>query len=40
MSKFSLEQKQSTKKLEWLVKDYLKHMKHHVNNQILAKDNA
>ncbi|WP_423798081.1 DinB family protein [Neobacillus sp. SAB-20_R2A] len=26
--------------LEWLVKDYLKHMEHHINNQILIKDNA
>lgn len=28
------------KTLEWLVKDYLKHMEHHINNQILIKNNA
>jgi hypothetical protein len=26
--------------LEWLVKDYLNHMEHHINNQILIKNNA
>ena len=26
--------------LEWLVKDYLNHMEHHINNQILNKNNA
>lgn len=28
------------KTLEWLVKDYLEHMEHHINNQILIKNNA
>ncbi|MEH7418852.1 DinB family protein [Neobacillus drentensis] len=27
------------KTLEWLIKDYLKHMEHHINNQILIKNN-
>ncbi|NYV68979.1 DinB family protein [Bacillus sp. Gen3] len=26
--------------LEWLVKDYLNHMEHHINNQILNKNNG
>ncbi|WP_260399734.1 hypothetical protein [Peribacillus simplex] len=25
------------KSLEWLIKDYLEHMEHHINNQILIK---
>ncbi|WML46750.1 DinB family protein [Neobacillus sp. PS3-34] len=28
------------KTLEWLIKDYLEHMEHHINNQILIKNNA
>ncbi|KUP23547.1 DinB family protein [Paenibacillus sp. DMB5] len=28
------------KTLGWLVKDYLEHMEHHINNQILIKNNA
>ncbi len=28
------------KTVEWLIKDYLKHMEHHINNQILMKNYA
>lgn len=28
------------KTVEWLIKDYLKHMEHHINNQILMKNNV
>lgn len=28
------------KTLDWLIQDYLEHMKHHINNQILIKNNA
>ncbi|MBI0581209.1 DinB family protein [Neobacillus cucumis] len=28
------------KTLEWLLEDYLKHMEHHINNQILNENNA
>ncbi|GGB69814.1 DinB family protein [Fictibacillus barbaricus] len=27
------------KTLEWLIQDYLEHMEHHINNQILIKNN-
>lgn len=27
------------KTLEWLIEDYLEHMEHHINNQILNKNN-
>ncbi|KMY48544.1 DinB family protein [Peribacillus loiseleuriae] len=27
------------KPLEWLIQDYLEHMEHHINNQILIKNN-
>ena len=30
--------KNQQKTLEWLVKDYFKHMEHHINNQILIKN--
>jgi hypothetical protein len=28
------------KSLEWLIKDYFEHMEHHINNQILIKNNS